>query len=152
MGEIEHFYDPKNTKHPKISHVENLRLPLYSAKDQDDGLKDANCEMSVREALDSGVLKSETLAYFMSRTFQFFIKCGIQAAGIRFRQHRAKEQAHYSNDCWDAEVETSYGWIEVAGHSDRSAFDLTLHQNRTRVELMAARQLPEKITYTQILA
>jgi len=36
--------------------------------------------------------------------------------------------AHYANDCWDAEVETSYGWIEVAGHADRSAFDLTKHQ------------------------
>lgn len=60
--------------------------------------------------------------------------------------------AHYANDCWDAEVETSYGWIEVAGHSDRSAFDLTLHQNRTRVELMAARMLPQPITYMKVIA
>lgn len=83
--------------------------------------------MTVREALDGEYLKSETLAYFMCKTYQFFLKCGINADGIRFRQHREKEMAHYANDCWDAEVETSYGWIEVAGHSDRSAFDLTLH-------------------------
>lgn len=32
--------------------------------------------------------------------------------------------AHYSKDTWDAEVETSHGWIEVAGLANRSAFDL----------------------------
>ena len=52
---------------------------------------------------------------------------GIQAEAIRFRQHRSNEMAHYANDCWDAEIETSYGWIEVAGHADRSAYDLTKH-------------------------
>lgn len=56
--------------------------------------------------------------------------------------------AHYANDCWDAEVETSYGWIEIAGHADRSAFDLTKHMTKTKVELMAGRRLPEPITVT----
>ena len=60
--------------------------------------------------------------------------------------------AHYANDCWDAEVETSYGWIEIAGHADRSAFDLTKHMGKTKVELMAARRLPEPITVTSTIA
>lgn len=60
--------------------------------------------------------------------------------------------AHYANDCWDAEVETSYGWIEVAGHSDRSAFDLSRHQARTKVELMAARPLATPIQVTNTIA
>jgi glycyl-tRNA synthetase len=51
--------------------------------------------------------------------------------------------AHYACDCWDAEVETSYGWIEIAGHADRSCFDLTRHSKRTKTELVAARLLPE---------
>ena len=25
------------------------------------------------------------------------------------------EMAHYACDCWDAEIETSYGWIECVG-------------------------------------
>jgi glycyl-tRNA synthetase len=54
--------------------------------------------------------------------------------------------AHYANDCWDAEVETSYGWIEIAGHADRSAFDLTRHGEKSKVELQAARPLKEPIT------
>jgi len=60
--------------------------------------------------------------------------------------------AHYANDCWDAEVETSYGWIEIAGHADRSAFDLTKHMTKTKVELMAGRRLPEPITVTSTIA
>jgi glycyl-tRNA synthetase len=43
--------------------------------------------------------------------------------------------AHYATDCWDAEVETSYGWIEIAGHADRSAFDLGKHSEKTKIEL-----------------
>lgn len=52
--------------------------------------------------------------------------------------------AHYAQDCWDAEVETSYGWIEVAGHSDRSAFDLDRHAQATKVDLVASRRLKEE--------
>ncbi len=54
--------------------------------------------------------------------------------------------AHYAKDCWDAEVETSYGWIEIAGHADRSCYDLTRHAKRTKTELVAARQLKEPVT------
>lgn len=51
--------------------------------------------------------------------------------------------AHYAQDCWDAEVETSYGWIEIAGHSDRSCFDLERHAQVSKVDLVAARPLKE---------
>lgn len=51
--------------------------------------------------------------------------------------------AHYAQDCWDAEVETSYGWIEVAGHADRSCYDLTKHAEKTKTELVAKRKLKE---------
>lgn len=35
--------------------------------------------------------------------------------------------AHYAADCWDAEIECSYGWIECVGIADRSAYDLRAH-------------------------
>lgn len=79
----------------------------------------------------------------MARTYQFLTSVGINAEGIRFRQHRGDEMAHYAKDCWDAEVETSYGWIEIAGHADRSCYDLSRHAKRTKTELVAARLLPE---------
>ncbi len=34
------------------------------------------------------------------------------------------QMAHYATDCWDGEVETSYGWVECVGLADRSAYDL----------------------------
>ena len=79
----------------------------------------------------------------MARTYLFLQSVGISQDGIRFRQHRSDEMAHYAKDCWDAEVETSYGWIEIAGHADRSCYDLSRHAKRTKTELVAARLLPE---------
>jgi len=35
----------------------------------------------------------------------------------------------------DAEIETSYGWIECAGHADRSAYDLNAHTKESKVPL-----------------
>merc|ERR1719225_1994874 len=98
------------------------------------------------DAIESGTVGNQTVGYFVARTYMLLTSLGIAPSAIRFRQHRSNEMAHYANDCWDAEVETSYGWIEIAGHADRSAFDLTKHMEKTRVELMASRRLPEEIT------
>ena len=51
--------------------------------------------------------------------------------------------AHYASDCWDAEIETSYGWVEVAGHADRTCFDLSRHSESSKIELVASRLLKE---------
>jgi glycyl-tRNA synthetase len=43
----------------------------------------------------------------------------------------SNEMAHYATDCWDAELLTSYGWVECVGCADRSAFDLNNHSKAT---------------------
>lgn len=43
-------------------------------------------------------------------------------------------------DCWDCEVQTTYGWIECAGLADRSAFDLSVHSKASKTELVAYEQ------------
>ena len=48
----------------------------------------------------------------------------LKPSCICCRQHLQHEMAHYAEDCWDAEVECSYGWVECAGLADRSAYDL----------------------------
>jgi len=60
---------------------------------------------------------------------------GIKPAKLRFRQHQSNEMAHYANDCWDAEILTSYGWVECAGHADRGCFDLTKHTEKSKEKL-----------------
>ena len=47
------------------------------------------------------------------RTYLFLISIGIKAEHCRFRQHLPTEMAHYACDCWDAEIETCYGWLEL---------------------------------------
>lgn len=49
--------------------------------------------------------------------------------------------AHYACDCWDAELLTSYGWIECVGCADRSAYDLTVHSKFTGTDLKVKESL-----------
>ena len=51
------------------------------------------------------------------------------------------EMAHYACDCWDAEMKTSYGWIECVGCADRSCYDLTQHWKGTGVKMVAEKDL-----------
>ena len=51
--------------------------------------------------------------------------------------------AHYANDCWDGEIETSYGWVECVGLADRSAYDLTAHAKMSKIELTAHEKFAE---------
>jgi glycyl-tRNA synthetase len=74
--------------------------------------------------LRQGIIANETLAYFIGRTYLFMLSIGVTDNRMRFRQHLKHEMAHYAADCWDAEVECSYGWVECAGLADRSAYDL----------------------------
>lgn len=53
------------------------------------------------------------------------------------------QMAHYSSDCWDAEVETSYGWVECVGLAYRGAYDLTVHSKASKIELNAHEKFPE---------
>ena len=141
MAEIEHFVDPTNKDHSKFKNVAAQVLPLWTADAQES--MGPVISMSVGEAVEKKSIGNQTIAYFMARTYLFLTSCGINDDAIRFRQHRSNEMAHYAQDCWDAEVETSYGWIEVAGHSDRACFDLTKHAEKTKVDMFAARPLKE---------
>lgn len=74
-----------------------------------------------------GIVDNETLGYFIARVYLFLTSLGIHKERLRFRQHLQNEMAHYAQDCWDAEIECSYGWFECVGLADRSAFDLKAH-------------------------
>ena len=60
--------------------------------------------------------------------------------------------AHYACDCWDAEVLTSNGWVEMVGHANRSAYDLECHSAASGTKLVASRQLKEakQVTITEL--
>jgi len=144
MAEIEHFCDPSDKSHPKFSRVADTVMTLYSACDQMGGQPAKN--VKIGEALASGTVANETLAYFMVRIQEFLLKVGVDVTRLRFRQHMGNEMAHYACDCWDAELLTSYGWVECVGCADRSAYDLTQHSKATGVRLVAEKKLSQPVT------
>jgi glycyl-tRNA synthetase len=135
MMEIEHFCNPNNKDHPKFENVADVVLSLLDRPRQDG--RDIPVEMNMRDAVAQGVINNETLAYFMARTQLFMLKIGVKREKLRFRQHKSNEMAHYAQDCWDAEIQSSYGWIECVGHADRSAYDLEVHTKASKRDLSA---------------
>ena len=136
QAEIEHFVNPDDKRHPKFSSVAPLAPLLYARSHQMGASKKAE-PIALGDAVERGLIANETLAYFIGRTWLFFTKAGVDPARMRFRQHLQHEMAHYAEDCWDAEVETTYGWVECAGLADRSAYDLTAHAGASGVDLSA---------------
>jgi len=67
----------------------------------------------------------------------FLESVGILKHMLRFRQHLSSEMAHYATDCWDAEIETTYGWVECVGIADRACYDLKVHTNASGEKLAA---------------
>lgn len=125
LAEIEHFVHPDHTEHEKFDEVKHLTVGLLSCDLQSAG--EQPMKITVGEAFERKIIRNQTLAYFLGRTFMFMKKCGILEEGIRFRQHMPNEMAHYASDCWDCELLTSYGWVECVGIADRACYDLTAH-------------------------
>ncbi|KAH3663852.1 hypothetical protein OGAPHI_005255 [Ogataea philodendri] len=142
MAEIEHFVDPLDKSHAGFKSVENIKLTFWPKEVQEKGSTETS-KITVGEAVRSGMVDNETLGYFLARIYLFLIKIGVNPDRLRFRQHMSNEMAHYAQDCWDAELQTSYGWIECVGCADRSAYDLTVHSARTKEKLCVRETLPE---------
>ncbi|BGP22940.1 glycyl-tRNA synthetase [Rhodotorula toruloides] len=142
MAEIEHFVDPLDKAHERFESVKDIKLRLLPKDVQAAGRTDIS-EMTIGEAVKTGMVDNSTLGYFIARIYLFLTKIGINPARLRFRQHMANEMAHYAADCWDAEIETSYGWIECVGCADRSAYDLTVHSVKTQNKLVVRQALKE---------
>lgn len=141
MGEIEHFVNPEDKSHPNFSSVASKELVLFGRDDQLGSGKTKT--IAVGEAVSSGLVNNETLAYFMARTQLFMEKIGMDPSRLRFRQHLATEMAHYACDCWDLEIQSSYGWVECVGHADRACYDLAVHSKATKTPMVATLKLDE---------
>lgn len=142
MAEIEHFVDPEDKSHPRFSEIADIKL-LFLPKDVQQSGSTTIVQKTVGEAVSSGMVDNETLGYFIARIYLFLKKIGVDESRLRFRQHMANEMAHYAADCWDAELHTSYGWIECVGCADRSAYDLSVHAAKTNEKLVVRKPLAE---------
>lgn len=145
MAEIEHFVDPQCKNHSNFDAVKDIVISLLSKEVQQAGKTDI-LKITIGEAVAQGIIDNQTLGYFIGRIFLFLIKIGVNPEKLRFRQHMANEMAHYAADCWDAELQTSYGWIECVGCADRSAYDLSVHAAKTKEKLTVKEALKEPVT------
>jgi len=150
MAEIEHFVNPNDKTHPKFKKIKEKELVLFPSDNQLGSGRTVTC--TAGDAVDKGLINNETLAYFMTRTQMWLEKIGVNPKRMRFRQHLKTEMAHYAADCWDMEIEMSYGWIECVGHADRACYDLDQHSKRTNTPMVASARLPEPITIDKVIA
>jgi glycyl-tRNA synthetase len=150
MAEIEHFVNPKDKSHPNFASVADKELVLFGRDDQLGSGKTKT--ISVGEAVKTGLINNETLAYFMARTQLYMEKIGMDPNRLRFRQHLATEMAHYAADCWDLEIQSSYGWVECVGHADRACFDLEVHSKATRTSMVATQKVdpPQEVEFAKL--
>lgn len=128
QAELEFFVHPAEKKHPKFVELEKDTLTLVDKFDK-------THRITLKEAVEKGIIANEVLAYFIGKTRRFLLSIGINDDKLRFRQHKDDEKAHYATDCWDAEALMSYGWIEVVGIADRTNYDLSRHANFSKVDM-----------------
>ena len=144
QAEIEHFVHPEQKDHSRFAEVADVMLSLFS-RDAQLGAVKKPFPMTIGEAVEKGIVANQTLGYFIARTQTFLEKIGVNPERLRFRQHLQHEMAHYAEDCWDAEIESTYGWVECVGLADRSAYDLKAHSVASKVELTAHERFAEPV-------
>lgn len=84
--------------------------------------------LTMREAVDQGVVANEYVAYYLALTHEILCTIGVDPDKLRFRQHLPDERAHYAADCWDAEIWSDrFRWVETVGIADRTDYDLRAH-------------------------
>jgi glycyl-tRNA synthetase len=155
QAELEQFVDPADDD-PPLAAVADVELRLYPTTEQErEGGE--YLVRTVRDAVEEHVVESAWVAYFLGVAKRWYDRVGVDGDRLRFRQHLAGERAHYASDCWDAESEiggderaetlasdpTAGEWIEIAGFSDRGAYDLSKHDEYGDGEFTVFRQYDE---------
>ena len=136
MAELEYFIDPEEPLAHDFSAWTSIDFNLIDGEGNQHS-------MSLSNAVESGLVRHATVGYFMGKTYDFLINVGIDASRLRFRQHAANEMAHYASDCWDVEIEGSYGWVECVGIAHRGCYDLEAHEKASGKTLRARREYSE---------
>jgi len=137
MMEVELFVDPEDKNWSRFHEIENDLITLVP------NTGEKTVTLTVKEAVEKGIIANRVLAYFVYTTQQLLVRLGIDPKRLRFRQHLNNEMAHYAADCWDAEVLLSYGWIEITGIADRGCWDLSRHAEFSGTELTHFKKFDE---------
>ncbi|WP_373189203.1 glycine--tRNA ligase [Halolamina sp.] len=151
QAELEQFIDPEEDE-PDLTKVADVDLRLYPAPEQaeDEPAEDGYIHTTVSDAVEQNIITSDWIAYYLGVAQEWYERVGIDTEKLRFRQHLPGERAHYAADCWDAEatIDTAVGtdWIEIAGFSSRSDYDLSKHAEHSDDSFTVFKQYDEPKT------
>ncbi|MBY9006213.1 MAG: glycine--tRNA ligase [Candidatus Lokiarchaeota archaeon] len=107
--------------------IKHNKLPLLDWRLQDKNIAIPN-QIDLEDAIEKKILKKPAYAYCLYLSYFLISKLGYPDEVIRFRQHSPNEKAHYADDAWDLEVNTTqFGWVEICGIHDRTDYDLKRH-------------------------
>jgi glycyl-tRNA synthetase len=144
MMEAEVFFDP-NEEWPSFDKQKQKEITLLPSSEK------YPVRLSLEKAVDTKIISSKPLAYYLGITHDFLLDVGIDPSKMRFRQHRKEELAHYAKECWDAEAYSDrFGWVELAGIANRTTHDLKLHSQASGTELSVEKAL-EKPKIVEVL-
>ncbi len=135
IADLEFFFDPEDPKCCLLKEVENEVLPILLCESR---LKcsEETVKVTVREALERKIVRSEWQAFFMAMAKKLLVEIGVPPEKQRFIEKLTWEKAHYSSQSFDQEVHVDrWGWIEVSGHAYRTDYDLSSHMKASGADM-----------------
>ncbi|MCE4607701.1 MAG: glycine--tRNA ligase [Caldisphaeraceae archaeon] len=132
--EMEFFFDSEkcSCNFADKHYGEKINILPYELKSKDMGF----VTTTLGEAIKKGYIINKCMAYWMFIGKLFLQGIGVPEDNMYFEEKGEKERAHYSKQTFDHMVKTSrWGWVEVAGYSYRSDYDLSKHETYSRASL-----------------
>jgi glycyl-tRNA synthetase len=157
IADLEFFFDPEEPCCHLLGEVENEVLPILLCETRLKECEDAT-NLTVREALDKKIIRSEWQAFFMAMAKRLLTELGVPANKQRFIEKLTWEKAHYSSQSFDQEVLVDrWGWVEVSGHAYRTDYDLSCHMKASGVDMTVYKEYTnpvekEELTVKPIMA
>ena len=75
---------------------------------------------------------SDLYKYFKEYAKKYFMDLGLKEEHLRFHDH--EKLAHYAKEACDIEYKFPFGWGEINGTHNRTNFDLSNHQEYSKVK------------------
>jgi glycyl-tRNA synthetase len=151
IADLEFFFDPEEENCDKLRDVENEKLRFLLAETRQKGSEELT-ELTVKEALNKGIIKKQWLAVFMALAKRLLNDLGVPAECQRFIEKLPWERAHYSQQTFDQEVILDrWGWTEASGHAYRTDYDLKGHMNSSGVDMTVFKEYEEPIEKEQVV-
>jgi len=150
IADLEFFFDPAKPNCHLLEEVKNetLRFLLTATRQKN---SEETVEVTVKEALAKGIVKSEWQIVFMALAKKLLIELGVPAEKQRFIEKFPWERAHYSLQSFDQEVLVDrWGWIEVSGHAYRADYDLKSHMQHSKADLTIYKEYETPVETEQI--